>query len=90
MSNTENDTEAPATEPRVVERHSLLVELTIDELGRIGYTVIPDREVQATRGVTFLELASRGEPFTRVAAALLAHELERGLLVEVLERTEMR
>ena len=64
--------------------------MTIDERGCIGYTVIPDREVQGTRGVTFLDLARRGEPFTRVAAALLVHELERHLLVEMLERTEMR
>ena len=85
-----SNTETPTSEPLVVERHTLQVQLTIDELGRIAYAVIPDREVRDTQGVSFLELACRGEPLTRVATAILAHELDRHLLVEVLERTEMR
>jgi hypothetical protein len=85
-----NHNDTPASEPRVVERHSLLVEITIDELGRIGYAITPDRDVQDTHGVTFLELARRGAPISRVAMAMLVHELDRRLLVEILERTEMR
>ena len=77
-----NHTDTPASEPRVVERHSLLVEITIDELGRIGYAITPDRDVQDTAGVTCLELARRGAPISRVAMAMLVHELDRRLLVD--------
>lgn len=85
-----NHDDNPAADPRVVEEHSLLVRFSIDEWGQITYAVTPERAVRDALGVTCLHLARQGAPLTLVAARLLTSELQQRLLVEVLERTEMR
>lgn len=85
-----NNEDTPAREPRVVESSGLQVRFTIDEDGRIMYSVLPDERLQGGADAPCLELVQRGAPFTLAATSLLANELFRNVLNTVLERTEMR
>jgi len=85
-----NQQDTDATEPRIVERHTVTIDFTIDEDHDIRYWVAPDRKVLAHVEDNLLQMVANGAPFTAVAAALLALELKKHLAVEALERTEMR